>query len=392
MLKQIGIICTSVVLLFCRAFCQCQTKGDGMEDWQLHINQASDVSRLRGTLINSIWGIRTLPSGFSRVKPEDVEEANDIGPLPKTLKVFEKLNIPLGKDISGFAYYIVPSESLDGKVKQSLVVVVAGHQNKFTDNVLAADIVKLVKNGFSVLAVYMPGMSPTDQRGHDRLYEPGANNMHYFFDTTLYSLNYIANYTQSHAKRLGFSHYKNYSMFGISGGGWTTTVYAALDTRISLSFPVAGSIPLSLRKSPQSPNWGDWEQRFNRFYKIVGYPDLYLLGSVGMGRKEVQVLNANDSCCFAVAPYDRISQNAITNHTNDPSRCMIYSAGVSVNYLRDYESRIQRKLSALGIGGTFELEIDQSADGHTISDQTFETLIYPDLLLSSQAQGQIPAP
>ena len=38
-------------------------------------------------------------------------------------------------------------------------------------------------------------------------------------------------------------------MIGISGGGWTTTVYPAIDTRISESFSVAGSLPLSLRNT-----------------------------------------------------------------------------------------------------------------------------------------------
>jgi hypothetical protein len=32
-------------------------------------------------------------------------------------------------------------------------------------------------------------------------------------------------------------------MFGLSGGGWSTTIAAALDPRITLSVPVAGSVP-----------------------------------------------------------------------------------------------------------------------------------------------------
>ena len=33
-------------------------------------------------------------------------------------------------------------------------------------------------------------------------------------------------------------------MIGLSGGGWSTTVAAALDPRIGLSLPVAGSVHL----------------------------------------------------------------------------------------------------------------------------------------------------
>lgn len=48
---------------------------------------------------------------------------------------------------------------------------------------------------------------------------------------------------------------------GKSGGGWTTTVSAALDPRIRVSFPIAGSIPLNFQhtswdfeQKPQPPN------------------------------------------------------------------------------------------------------------------------------------------
>ena len=37
--------------------------------------------------------------------------------------------------------------------------------------------------------------------------------------------------------------YKHVVLFGLSGGGWSTTVAAAIDPRISLSIPIAGSVP-----------------------------------------------------------------------------------------------------------------------------------------------------
>ena len=39
-------------------------------------------------------------------------------------------------------------------------------------------------------------------------------------------------------------------MMGKSGGGWTTTLAAALDPRISFSAPIAGSIPPGQRHGP----------------------------------------------------------------------------------------------------------------------------------------------
>ena len=41
-------------------------------------------------------------------------------------------------------------------------------------------------------------------------------------------------------------------MAGLSGGGWTTTLYAAIDPSIRYSFPVAGTIPLYLRTGDRS--------------------------------------------------------------------------------------------------------------------------------------------
>jgi hypothetical protein len=46
--------------------------------------------------------------------------------------------------------------------------------------------------------------------------------------------------TINYALSLG---YKHVVLFGLSGGGWSTTIAAAIDPRISLSIPVAGSVP-----------------------------------------------------------------------------------------------------------------------------------------------------
>ena len=86
-------------------------------------------------------------------------------------------------------------------------------------------------------------------------------------------------------------------MTGISGGGWTTTISAAIDPRIVASFPVAGTMPIYLRsKVPE--DWGDWEQTVPEFYQIANYLELYVLGASGLGRKQLQVLNVHDECCF----------------------------------------------------------------------------------------------
>ena len=95
--------------------------------------------------------------------------------------------------------------------------------------------------------------------------------------------------------------YKEVNMAGLSGGGWITTLYAAVDPSIRYSFPVAGTIPLYLRTGGSV---GDKEQYLDEFYSIAGYQDLYLLGAYGPGRKQVQILNRRDDCCFGEAQHE----------------------------------------------------------------------------------------
>ena len=110
----------------------------------------------------------------------------------------------------------------------------------------------------------------------------------YFIEPVIVSINYLRN---------NFD-YSSISMVGISGGGWTTTLAAAVDTRITKSFPVAGSYPIYLR-SNSSRDWGDYEQNAPELYTRVNYLELYVLGGQGENRIQMQIINKYDTCCFA---------------------------------------------------------------------------------------------
>jgi hypothetical protein len=66
---------------------------------------------------------------------------------------------------------------------------------------------------------------------------------------------------------------------------------------------VAGSYPIYLRSDylgfDDPPDWGDWEQTTPKVYTVVNYLELYVLGAYGAGRKQVQIINKYDPCCFA---------------------------------------------------------------------------------------------
>lgn len=93
------------------------------------------------------------------------------------------------------------------------------------------------------------------------------------------------------------------SMCGISGGAWTTTVYAALDPQIRFSFPVSGSTPHQLR-----PDGGENEYEGHPQQSIYAICQVHLMSLLAihsfetpgnqatyLNRGQIQCYNANDS-------------------------------------------------------------------------------------------------
>jgi|EP01047_Picozoa_sp_COSAG01_P051541 hypothetical protein len=92
-------------------------------------------------------------------------------------------------------------------------------------------------------------------------------------------------------------------MVGLSGGGWSTTLASALDKRIGLSFPVAGSVPFGMRENSPWHDGGDFEQARSRtIYGACDYECMYTLAGLEEGRVQVQLLHEADSCCFRSGP------------------------------------------------------------------------------------------
>jgi pimeloyl-ACP methyl ester carboxylesterase len=141
--------------------------------------------------------------------------------------------------------------------------------------------------------------------------------------------------------------YNQFVMLGLSGGGWTTTVYSAMDPRISLSFPVAGSIPVPLRTALR--DLGDLEQYFPGFYDRFNYSTLYYMAASGQGRRQVQVLNKYDHCCFAFNGKDL------------------------------WVDSIKKKLTVNGDPGSYDFFFDTIATNHRISAVAADT-IYQNIL------------
>jgi hypothetical protein len=196
-----------------------------------------------------------------------------------------------------------------------------------------------VAAGCDVLALAMPLYTPNRTpvvdhprfgrlplRQHESLWlveRPDFPALRYFVEPIAAALNHV----------LRTRAYERVGMVGLSGGGWTTTLYAALDPRVTRSYPVAGSEPFFLA-ALRPGGLADFEQSYVPLYREADYPELYVMGTDG-GRRQLQVLNRFDPCCFSGRGAE------------------VYAAAV-----RDVAARV---------GGRYELLIDDSGDAHAIS-------------------------
>ena len=272
----------------------------------IEIKSIADIESKRKQLIEFIWG----ESGFPGEKmPAEIqtdykdERYNHMYKM--NLERIDKLVINMDFGMQSIVYFFIPKKN-----KQEIVIYHQGHRGDFFEGLKTIEA--LVGDGYAVLAFSMPllGMNPKPVvvlprfgrlklEKHDHL-KMLPHPIKYFMEPMAVGLNYAL-----------LKDYKKTHMIGISGGGWTTTLYAAIDTRIQYSFPVAGSYPIYLR-SESDRDWGDYEQTEPNLYRIANYPELYIMGSVGKGRKQYQFLNKYDACCFA-GPKFEVYQKPIQN-------------------------------------------------------------------------------
>ena len=299
----------------------------------IHIQNHDDIIDSRIFLINYIWGYDTLEYDSLPDKIEKNISDERFSDL-KNLKQIDQITISMDYGVNSKPYLFVPITS-----NNKLVIYHQGHGGDFL--IGKNTIQYFLDNNFSVLAFSMPLIYPNNQpvvilenfgnlilNSHDDFRFIESENfspIKFFVEPITISLNYID-------KTYNF---ESYDMVGISGGGWTVTLYSAIDDRISQTYSVAGSLPIYLRSIPE--NRGDYEQWQPDLYQIANYLDLYIMGSFGENRKFVQIFNKYDSCCFSGTLYT------------------------------SYEDEIKKTISELN-KGHFEIYLDDSHKSHKISE------------------------
>ncbi len=299
----------------------------------ISIKKHSDVLERREALLHFFWGESKLPLLLPSTIIENFKDVryDDIGSLYRIDKIVIKMEF----EIESVVYHFIPKDS-----NNKVILYHQGHRGDFYNS--KEQIKTFIEKGYSVMAFSMPLLGLNNQpivqlprfgklklTSHDHmkfLLPKDGHPIKFFIEPVIIALNYLEN---------NFD-YISVAMCGISGGGWTTTLVAAVDTRIKTSFPLAGSYPIYLRSNSIN-DWGDYEQNAPELYRIANYLELYILGGYGKGRKQLQIINKYDSCCFSGLKW------------------------------KTYRDIIRAHMDQLGVGD-FDLLLDDSHRKHIVSN------------------------
>jgi hypothetical protein len=306
----------------------------------IHIKNNDDIFKIKNNLIDFIWKNNGFPDS-KLPNTVNVDISNSLYDDFLNLERIDQLNIEMEYGINSISYLFIPESS-----NNKLIIYHQGHGGDFYKG--KETIQFFLEKNYSVLAFSMPLLGMNNQplveisnigtiklTSHEHLRFLESSNLSpikFFIEPIAVSLNYLD-------KNYNFS---SYDMVGISGGGWTVTLYSAVDDRISKTYSIAGSLPIYLRSINE--NRGDYEQWLPELYQIANYLDLYVMSSYGEDRKFIQIFNKYDSCCFSGELY------------------------------KTYENEIKKSIFTLK-NGNFDIFLDDTHKTHKISDYALEIII-----------------
>lgn len=264
---------------------------DPRAERELKVRTPAEVHSARRALRAVVWG----RPGPPRRPPNVARDVSDhpFGAFAPAQRI-DRLTIPTRFGLRSIAWHLIPRRP-NGEV-------VVYHQGHGGGPQLGREMtLALVGRGYEVLALAMPlvgGDAAERITWPNGRTQPIPSKTHAFLGTLPRPFRFFLAPVRVAIDYALSAGPKPVSMVGISGGGWTTVVYAALDPRVRSSYPVAGTLPMYLRRGVARDE-GDWEQQAPALYRRVSYMDLYVLGATGRGRRQVQFFNEFDSCCFA---------------------------------------------------------------------------------------------
>ncbi len=227
------------------------------------------------------------------------------------------------------AFHLVPARG-NGEL------VIYSHGYAGTIEMHADHLKRLVAAGYGVLAFNYPGYGkgtfPGDYR-HQRFLSAEPYPLRIVVEPVVMGLNLLSD----------DGAYNRVHMLGFSAGGWLTSLVAAVDPRISSSVTVAGVYPLYLHEGlKRQPPAEHFHPPLNA---AAGYLDLFVMAAAGPDRGQLQIFNRYDRCCYR-------NRKATL-----------------------YETAVQDAVAEVGLGGGFQVWVDESHPHHHISGRAMEVAI-----------------
>jgi len=244
---------------------------------QIRFTTPAEADAKRQELIDFVWP-GGLPTTAMPTVSRGISFPEDLGDVtPSLVSNVDHLhfNIHVAEhQLPSSSYLLSPTTPA---TVPRLGIVHQGHQGGTGDGVNST-IDYLLGQGFHVVVMQMPffGGNSTmvtmpdgsmmtfasSTNGHSNLFSQLSGRLDgglfaFFLKPVVQSINHFVDQNPN---------VQDITMIGLSGGGWTTHMAAALDTRIDLSIAVAGALPLYAR--PFNPgSVGDAEQEYGpRFH------------------------------------------------------------------------------------------------------------------------------
>ena len=297
----------------------------------IRIRGTEDLSARRRALRNLVFGAEEIPRDL---RPSSVEEGIRDARFEEipSLRRIDRLTLVMEPGVDSKIYH------LHGRGGSgSLVLYHHGHGGGFH---FAVDAIRaFLDAGHDVIAMSMP-LEGMNSRPVVTIPEAGtillsSHGWLMYFDRPLRFFMEPIAAALNHA--LAAEPYARVAMVGFSGGGWATTLFAAMDERVSLSYPVAGTIPDYLRADlGQGSPAPDAEQAWIPLIRTANHLEMYVMGASGEGRRQVQLLNHGDM----QFPH--------------------------ANARDSYEGIVAERVASLG-PGSFRVFVDPQSRGHELS-------------------------
>lgn len=262
----------------------------------IRASSATKVSTLRTKMISRIWSGNGMPADGADAVTTGVAEILPV--TPSNISRIDRYTVNMDDNVSSTIATLEPYLWRPTSPNGKCVIMVTGHTG--TSTAWAAGnqgtlVKELVEANYTVCGMYMPFFDAnalTTVANHNaRAAIPTAtlNDMKFFVEAPIRMINELD------------GEFSTFYMTGISGGGFTTAIVPAIDTRIGRSSQLAGSLPL-YRHNISGTGPRDYEQFLPSLYTFMDFQDLYVM-CASDGRRHRHALNSADPSSFPNSDY-----------------------------------------------------------------------------------------